>query len=213
MLKSPLSATQEWKVRRRKSPCLSKEKLCDTYCGCFLYIGLFLQDNTNWGYGDRTMKMIEDENVDLVVDVGDFEYWGRCTETYEVKSSLKVDSLIADTIDIPHKSILKRIKWQDGRHKSIEGWEIGVQSDLSNNSIATSKKLTLDGDLFQRHVITDETWGEIEDNLKLQKGERDCYGEPWDGTCRYWSTAHELLRRTSSLSFSFRSLGMESVPS
>eukprot|EP00535_Pseudo-nitzschia_heimii_P007824 CAMPEP_0197174330 /NCGR_PEP_ID=MMETSP1423-20130617/899_1 /TAXON_ID=476441 /ORGANISM="Pseudo-nitzschia heimii, Strain UNC1101" /LENGTH=771 /DNA_ID=CAMNT_0042623247 /DNA_START=107 /DNA_END=2419 /DNA_ORIENTATION=- len=140
-----------------------------------------MEDDVSWGYGLRTMKMIEGENVDLVVDVGDFDYWGRCTETYEVESSLKIDSLIADSIEVPYKSTLKRIKWQDGRHGSIEGWEIGVQTDLRDHSIVTSKKLTIDGDLFQRHVVTDETWEEIEEYLKLQKGERDCYGEPWDG--------------------------------
>ena len=34
------------------------------------------------GYGKRTFDMIASQNVDLVVDVGDFDYWGRCTETF-----------------------------------------------------------------------------------------------------------------------------------
>jgi len=122
--------------------------------------------------------MIEDENVDLVVDVGDFDYWGRCTETYQVKNILTVDSLLGQSVEVPYKSILKRIGWQDGRHDSIKGWEIGIQSSPED---ASSKKFTMDGDLFQRHIISDKTWEEINYNLKLQGGERECYGEPWDG--------------------------------
>ena len=127
------------------------------------------------------MRMIEDENVDLVVDVGDFDYWGRCTETYEVKNLLTLDSLSGESVEVPSKTTLKRIKWQDGRHGSIKGWEIGLKSSPEDSSIVISKMLALDGDLFQRHVISDETWEEINNNLKLQKGEQDCYDEPWDG--------------------------------
>jgi len=140
-----------------------------------------IEDESSLGYGDRTMKMIEDENVDLVVDVGDFDYWGRCTETYQVRGLLTIDSLTGQIVELPYKSTLKRIKWQDGKHGSIEGWEIGVQPSSEDALIVSSKKLTIDGDLFQRHVISHKTWEEINDNLKLQWGERNCYGEPWDG--------------------------------
>ena len=141
------------------------------------------------------MKMIEDENVDLVVDVGDFDYWGRCTETFTTRDSLTIDSSTGQSLELPYKSILKRIKWQDGRHGSDEGWEIGVQPpsweigvqpSSEDVSIISSKQMfTIDGDLFQRHIISHETWEKINDNLKLQWGERDCYGEPWDGKCRF----------------------------
>ena len=135
------------------------------------------------------MKMIDDNKVDLVVDVGDFDYWGRCTETYEAREPLTIDSLTGQSLELPESSTLKRIKWQDGRHGSVEGWEIGVQpkweiglqSTSNDASIAISKSLTLDGDSFQRHVVSDKTWNEIDDNLKLKEGERDCEGSPWDG--------------------------------
>lgn len=133
------------------------------------------------GYGHLTMEMIDNEGVDLVVDVGDFDYWGRCTETYEVKSDLSLKSLSGgEKLEVLTKSTLKRITWQDGRHGSKLGWEIGVQPDVE--STAVSKKLTIDGDLFQRLVISDKSWEEIASSLKFQKGERDCEGEPWDGT-------------------------------
>lgn len=135
------------------------------------------------------MKMIDDNKVDLVVDVGDFDYWGRCTETYEAIEPLTIDSLTGQSLELSEKSTLKRIKWQDGRHGSVEGWEIGVQPEweigvLSSTSVAISKTLTIDGDLFQRHVISQKTWEEITDNLKLKRGERDCEGTPWDGKFR-----------------------------
>jgi hypothetical protein len=132
------------------------------------------------------MGMIENEKVDLVVDVGDFDYWGRCTETYETTDSVKIDSLTGEDVRVPKKSTLKRIKWQDGRHGSVKGWEIGIQPSFGESSIAASKRLTLDGGLFHRHVISDKAWEEIEDDLKLQKEERDCDGEPWDGKFRVW---------------------------
>jgi len=84
------------------------------------------------------MKMIEDENVDLVVDVGDFDYWGRCTETYQVRGLLTIDSLTGQSLQLPEKSTLKRIKWQDGRHGSVEGWEIGVQPEWEIGLQSTS---------------------------------------------------------------------------
>jgi len=140
-----------------------------------------MEDEFENGYGDRTMEMIEDQEVDLVVDVGDFDYWGRCTETYETTDSVKIDSLTGEDVELPEKSTLKRIKWQDGRHGSVEGWEIGIQPSFGESPIAASKRLTLDGNLFHRHVISNKAWKEIEDDLKLQRGERNCDGEPWDG--------------------------------
>jgi len=140
-----------------------------------------MEDGSSYGYGIRTMEMIEDEDVDLVVDVGDFDYWGRCTETFQVRDLLTIDSLTGRNVEVPYKSTLKRLKWQDGRHGSVEGWEIGIQPASDDSEIAVSKRLTVNGDLFQRHVISHEAWEDIEDDLRLQSGERDCYGEPWDG--------------------------------
>lgn len=125
--------------------------------------------------------MIDDEKVDLVVDVGDFDYWGRCIETYQVKVALTIDSLTGGDVEVAADSKLKRIKWQDGRHGSVEGWEIGVQPSSDIELIVSSRLATIDGDLFHRHVIKDKHWEEITENLKLEKGERDCRGEPWDG--------------------------------
>ena len=69
------------------------------------------------------MKMIEDENVDLVVDVGDFDYWGRCTETYELTNMTIIESLTGDNVELPKKAKLKRVKWQDGKYGDIKGWK------------------------------------------------------------------------------------------
>lgn len=142
-----------------------------------------MEDPEYNGYGHLTMQMIEDESVDLVVDVGDFDYWGRCTETYQVKSALTTDLLSGQSVELASKSTLKRMKWQDGRHGSFEGWEVGIQlqDEFVPKSKMLTKTLTLDGESFQRDVISEKTWGEINGNLKLKGGERDCYGKPWDG--------------------------------
>ena len=118
-------------------------------------------DSFDNGYGQRTMKMIEDENVDLVVDVGDYDYWGRCTETYKVRDTVRIDSLTGRKVRLSEQSSLKRLKWQDGRHGSVEGWEIEVRN--------------------QHHIISDKLWDKIADDLELQRGERDCEDDPWDG--------------------------------
>lgn len=39
-------------------------------------------EESNGGYGQRTFDMISSQQVDLVIHVGDFDYWGRCTEEY-----------------------------------------------------------------------------------------------------------------------------------
>ena len=194
----PLLATPEWRVRKgrqeegqffRQKNCLLPWLLSSFFHshGYCIYYFPTPSDPENNGYGHLTMQMIEDENVDLVVDVGDFDYWGRCTETYQVKSSLTTDLLSGQGVELPFKSTLKRIKWQDGRHGSVEGWEVGIQlqDELVPKSKMLTKTLTLDGELFQRDVVSEKTWGEINGNLKLDWGERDCYGEPWDGKHNY----------------------------
>ena len=137
--------------------------------------------------------MIEDEDVDLVVDVGDFDYWGRCTETYELLNDATIESLTGSDVYVPVKSKLKRVKWQDGRHGSIKGWEIGVQLSSDETAIERSTKLTLDGDLYERHVIKDKIWDKLIGDLKLKKGVRDCNGYPWDGKLHSDAGNDELL--------------------
>ena len=127
------------------------------------------------------MKMVEDENVDLVVDVGDFDYWGRCTETYELTNMTIIESLTGNDVELPEKSRMKRVKWQDGKYGDIKGWEIGVQPSSVDVPVEKSKSLVLDGDFYKRHVMSDKAWKNIKDNLKLKKGKRDCGGTPWDG--------------------------------
>ena len=161
------------------------------------------------GYGHRTMQMIDDENVDLVVDVGDFDYWGRCTETYIVEEALTIDSLSGESMEVPKDSSVKRVKWQDGRFGYLEGWEIGVQPSTEEETTATPKKLAIDGDLFQRHVVSHGTWEDIDGNLKKQSGERDCYGEPWDG--KFWLMREERRKRYQRFEFAFQQLSFSTA--
>lgn len=140
-----------------------------------------MDDESSNGYGHLTMKMIEDENVDLVVDVGDFDYWGRCTETYELTNMTIIESLTGDNVELPKKAKLKRVKRQDGKYGDIKGWEIGIQPSSVAVAVGKSFNFALDGDFYQRHVMSEKAWKNIKDNLKLKKGNRDCGGTPWDG--------------------------------
>ena len=44
-------------------------------------------DAQNYGYGDYTMDMLDALNVGLVIDHGDFDYWGKCTELYQIQKT------------------------------------------------------------------------------------------------------------------------------
>jgi hypothetical protein len=69
-----------------------------------------MDDEQNFGYGHLTMKMIENQGVDLVIDVGDFDYWGRCSESYNVTQSFQIASTFGRLVQIPSNAILKRFK-------------------------------------------------------------------------------------------------------
>jgi len=188
------------------------------------------------GYGERTFNMIASQNVDLVVDVGDFDYWGRCTEEYvfngnvgrntyyynqqqqqerereengdnvflrpppwmdDSRSSWLEPYTIFSKDDqeyyfVPDgsTSMLKRYKWQYGRHGSLEGWEVGIvpyeqQGQKQDHEQTASRIRPADGATEQRFVITHSEWIRLRrafrESMWLIPGERDCQGEPWDG--------------------------------
>lgn len=39
-----------------------------------------LEDPSENGHGHLTMQMIRSQNTDLIINVGDLDYWGRCIE-------------------------------------------------------------------------------------------------------------------------------------
>jgi hypothetical protein len=137
-------------------------------------------DRDFYGYGDLTMKMCEDQGVDLVVDVGDFEYWGVCTQSFYVNRTFHVASTTGRLEQVPANAVLKRYKWQDGNHGTIKGWEIGweiLQEDepipFANDIESTFTPLELD-----RLVISHGMWTRIFYYLDPIE---DCWGQPWDG--------------------------------
>ncbi|KAL3928432.1 MAG: hypothetical protein SGARI_005035, partial [Bacillariaceae sp.] len=144
-----------------------------------------MEDRRYHGYGDLTMKMIDDEDVDLVVDVGDFEYWGACTEIYNVTQPLQIVSTWGRIVNVPSGAILKRFKWQDGRHGTIRGWEVGIELvlDNDNNNLFLERADLEDTTVLStleidRLVISERTWNLAQYALIETD---DCWGRPWDG--------------------------------
>lgn len=140
-----------------------------------------MEDRRYHGYGDLTMKMIDDQNVDLVVDVGDFEYWGVCTEVYNVTQPLQIASTWGRIVNIPTGAMLKRFKWQDGRHGTVRGWEIGVELVLDNDNLVLERgdpDNALTSLEVDRLVISERTWILAQPYLSQTD---DCPGRPWDG--------------------------------
>jgi hypothetical protein len=130
-----------------------------------------MEDESNFGYGHLTMKMIENQGVDLVIDVGDFDYWGSCSESYNVTQSFQIASTFGRVVQVPSNAVLKRFKWQDGKHKAIKGWEVGIR--LLNEKNDDSQSLEMD-----RLVVSDRVWNRISAYLRIKDA---CWGRPWDG--------------------------------
>ena len=203
------------------------------------------------GYGERTFNMIASQNVDLVVDVGDFDYWGRCTEEYvfngdvgwnvysynqqeerqgeqngqnaflrppppwmddDGRSSWVEPYTVISKDDQEYTFVpdgttcmLKRYKWQYGRHGSVEGWEVGIvpykqQGQQQDQEQTASRIQPADGTAVspaeQRFVITQSEWIRLRrtfgESMSLIPGERDCQGEPWDGPWE-WSQFMKMM--------------------
>jgi hypothetical protein len=160
-----------------------------------------MEDREYYGYGDLTIKMIDELGVDLVVDVGDFEYWGVCSESYKVTKPLTLASTWGRLVTVPDNAILKRYRYQDGSQGSIQGWEVGVELTLDNDLILSNESLALAGsDRSAPHsvavdqlVISKRTWNFVFPYLNQTD---HCWGRPWDGPYE-WS---QFLR---SHSFAF----------
>jgi hypothetical protein len=141
-----------------------------------------LEDVNYYGYGHLTMKMIEEQNVDLVIDVGDFDYWGQCVESYSVPKSFDVYSTFGRIVNVPINSTLQRYKYQDGRYGSIKGWEIGIQppQPLVNDP---SNEVSFMSSENNRIIISERMWNSISKYLVETD---DCWGEPWDGPFKWY---------------------------
>jgi hypothetical protein len=142
------------------------------------------EDEQSFGYGHLTMKMIEDQGVDLVIDVGDFDYWGRCFESYNVTQPFMITSTWGRILQVPADAVFQRFKWQDGAHKSTQGWEVGVvatsqQSDLVLFNNDKDSQITSPA-VQDRMVISDRMWKKINRNRYLNQTDF-CFGMPWDG--------------------------------
>ncbi|KAL3902505.1 MAG: hypothetical protein SGILL_010798 [Bacillariaceae sp.] len=146
-----------------------------------------LEDRRYHGYGDLTMQMIEDLGADLVVDVGDFEYWGVCTEVFQVTRPLTLASTWGRLVSVPDGAVLKRYRYQDGQHGSIRGWDVGVELSLENDNLIFDKeKVVFEGRersaptsiSVDRLVMSERAWARHE--LSLNQTDY-CWGEPWDG--------------------------------
>ncbi|KAG7342138.1 hypothetical protein IV203_007230 [Nitzschia inconspicua] len=139
-----------------------------------------MEDERNYGYGHLTMKMLEDQGVDLVVDVGDFDYWGRCSESYDVIEDFEITSITGRIVQVPADAVLKRFKWQDG-HETVEGWEIGVVPSQNKDVpiFHNSEETHFVSPAIDRLVISERTWYTVDDYLNQTE---DCFGyDPWDG--------------------------------
>ena len=99
-------------------------------------------DAQNYGYGDYTMDMLDALNVDLVIDHGDFDYWGKCTELYQIQKTknngrrmvVEATEVVPTgstrtTIELRRSTLLKRYNWQynDPITGTPAGWEVGIE--------------------------------------------------------------------------------------
>jgi uncharacterized surface protein with fasciclin (FAS1) repeats len=127
--------------------------------------------------------------------VGDFEYWGRCTEEYSI-SNIPTSLENINEVDVSKESdiynfltsmdgekyamttstTIRRYAYHDGAHGSKKGWHVGVASPDENIIQSNLGKPS-------KFMISDEDWKNVQKlyDLKLLPGPRDCEGEPWDG--------------------------------
>jgi hypothetical protein len=124
--------------------------------------------------------MIENQDVDLVINVGDFDYWGRCVESYYVTQTLNISSTVGRIITVPVNSTLQRYKWQDGRHGSTRGWEVGVEQQQQQQIVldGLGNEMTFTSTDEQRVMIRPKMWNQLSRYLVETN---NCWGEPWDG--------------------------------
>lgn len=141
-----------------------------------------MEDERYYGYGHLTMKMIEDQGVDLVVDVGDFDYWGRCSESYNVTRGFQIASTWGRLVQVPADAILKRFKWQDGEHNTVKGWEVGILSAQEEDAVRfhNNEDSHFVAPAADRLVISEKMWRNINRFLN-QTDECPGWGRPWDG--------------------------------
>jgi len=127
------------------------------------------------GFGHLTMNMIQREDVNLVVNVGDFEYWGRCWEKYKTKRSLSVLTRDGKSYDLEKGVEIFRYQWLYGYREPKSGWEIGFPATGN----VTEKII--------RTVVSNTRWEKINTKLK-KKSKQDCgEGGPYDGP---WEWRH-----------------------
>uniref|UniRef100_A0A7S1BKU4 Calcineurin-like phosphoesterase domain-containing protein n=1 Tax=Corethron hystrix TaxID=216773 RepID=A0A7S1BKU4_9STRA len=125
-----------------------------------------VEDPKHDGFGHRTMKMIEKEGVNLVINVGDFEYWGRCHERYEVTTEkMFFEAKDGKSYSLAEKEQLGRYQWLLGTREPFSGWQIGFENAGTEETLA---------------AVSHETWKGMERNLRLTSEEK-CNGGPWDG--------------------------------
>ena len=88
-----------------------------------LFVGdIVMNDSEYKGFSHLTMKMIKSENVNLIINIGDYDYWGQCVKEYKLKNNFYLDSIRGESLQLLSNSIVNCFKWQDGRRRSIRGW-------------------------------------------------------------------------------------------
>ena len=139
-------------------------------------------DEDNWlhiGQGDKTMKMIHDlGNVDLVVDVGDFDYWGRCNEEYIIKKDIKQYGIRASPTvneDDDTDTLVRYTLTNSGK------WQIG-----SGHDSKISKRVELTDTQWENLIDNDY----IKFNTVIPKDRKNCNtagGRPYDGPYEWYN--------------------------
>lgn len=131
-------------------------------------------DESYHGYGHWTMSMIEGEGVDLVVDVGDFDYWGACHETYMANETFRFPSTTTTSTwyELQEGETFQRISRQYGRHG---GWRLELESSSSSSSTSTS----VTSPTFSV-VVDSEVWKTTFQSKTLLQDSCGKWG-PWDG--------------------------------
>mmetsp|Transcript_40142 Transcript_40142/g.94345 ORF Transcript_40142/g.94345 Transcript_40142/m.94345 type:complete len:400 (-) Transcript_40142:593-1792(-) len=125
-----------------------------------------MKDPDHDGFGHKTMKMIEKEGVNLVIYLGDFEYWGRCRERYEVKKKkLSFPAKDGTVHALTEGAALVRYQWLRGRREPHSGWQVGFRNAGGEETLA---------------AVAHKKWRKMKRKLRLTSGER-CDGGPWDG--------------------------------
>uniref|UniRef100_A0A7S1C1K6 Calcineurin-like phosphoesterase domain-containing protein n=1 Tax=Corethron hystrix TaxID=216773 RepID=A0A7S1C1K6_9STRA len=121
------------------------------------------------GYGNVTMAMIEDLGADLVVYVGDFDYWGRCWEKYIIHTPFTATPKDGISRTFKEGEPLMRLQWREGAEynswgdPTSYGWELGIlppwYSDNYSGNDNIDMLLNADGsEIFHRIVVSDDSW-------------------------------------------------------